>query len=78
MRLLRRWLGGFLLLAAPAAIADDVRPVQIIAKELASGAVDVQWSVPKVIPPNAIPSPRLPDGCRAEGERTSSTSRPRG
>jgi len=44
--------------------------MQIIVKELASGVVDVQWSIPKVIPPNAIPSPRLPAGCRAVGERT--------
>ena len=63
-------VGIVLALAAPAARADDVRPVQILAKELPSGAWDVQWSVPKLIPPQAMPSPRMPDGSRPVGERT--------
>ena len=54
----------------PMAMADDVRPVQVLVKELPSGEFDVQWSVPKVIPPQAMPSPRLPEYCRPEGERT--------
>jgi len=58
-----------LLLAAGSALADDVRPVQVMVKELPSGAFDVQWSVPKVISAQAMPSPQLPAGCRPEGER---------
>jgi len=51
-------------------VADDVRPVQVLVKELPSGAVDVQWKVPKVVRPQAMPSPQLPDQCRPDGERT--------
>ena len=47
----------------PMAMGDDVRPVQVLVKELPSGVFDVQWSVPKVIPPQAMPSPRLPEHC---------------
>ncbi len=67
-----RVIGTGLLLAfvAPLAIADDVRPVQVLVKELPSGAFDVQWSVPKVIRPQTMPSPRLPEQCRPDGERT--------
>jgi hypothetical protein len=63
-------IGIFLALAAPMATADDVRPVQVLVKELPSGAFDVQWSVPKVIRPQTMPSPRLPEQCRPDGERT--------
>ena len=54
----------------PVAMADGLRPVRVAVRELASGDFDVQWSVPKVIPPQAMPSPRLPDQCSPEGERT--------
>jgi hypothetical protein len=57
-------------LSSPEALADAVPPVQIMVKELPSGAFDVQWRVPKVMAPQAMPSPRLPDGCTPEGERT--------
>ena len=72
---LRRYLGVvgigyFLALVVPMATADSVPPVQIQVKELPSGAFDVQWRVPKVIPPQAMPSPRLPEHCRPDGERT--------
>ncbi len=60
----------FLALIVPLAMADDVRPVQVLVKELPSGAFDVQWSVPKVIRPQTMPSPRLPEQCRPDGERT--------
>jgi len=59
-----------LAVAAPTAVADDVRPVQVMVRELPSGAFDVQWSVPKVMPPQAMPGPRLPEQCRPEGPRT--------
>lgn len=55
---------------APMALADDVRPVQILIKELPSGAFEVHWSVPKVIPPQTMPSPWLPEQCQPDGERT--------
>jgi len=54
---------------APLAMADGIRPVQVQVKELPSGAFDVQWSVPKVIPPQSMPSPWLPEQCRPDGER---------
>ncbi len=54
----------------PMLMADDVRPVQVLVRELPSGAFDVQWSVPKVIPPQAMPSPQLPEHCLPDGERT--------
>ena len=65
-------VGAVLLLGlvASTSVADDVRPVKVLVKELPSGAYDVQWEVPKVLRPEAIPSPRLPEGCRPEGERT--------
>jgi len=63
-------VGLFLAFAVPMAMADDVRPVQVLVKELPSGAFDVQWSVPKVIRPQTMPSPRLPEQCRPDGERT--------
>ncbi len=63
-------IGFFLAFVAPLAMADDVRPVQVLVKELPSGAFDVQWSVPKVIRPQTMPSPRLPEQCRPDGERT--------
>lgn len=58
-------------LFAASCLADDVRPVQIQIKEREPGAYLVQWRVPKVLPPQAIPSPVLPPGCRPEGERVS-------
>jgi len=63
-------IGVLLVLFATAATADDVRPVQILVKELPSGDYDIKWSVPKVIRPQSMPSPRLPDGCSPVGERT--------
>ena len=63
-------IGLLLAFVAPFAVADDVRPVQVLVKELPSGAFDVQWSVPKVIKPQTMPSPRLPEQCRPDGERT--------
>jgi len=70
----RRFLGALgvgvlLILVAADARADDVRPVQVQVKELPSGLFDVQWSVPKVIPTQSMPSPWLPEQCRPDGER---------
>ena len=62
-------IGLLLAFVAPFAVADDVRPVQVLVKELPSGAFDVQWSVPKVIPPQSMPSPWLPEQCWPDGER---------
>ena len=50
--------------------ADDVRPVEVQVKEQEPGLFLVQWIVPKVLPPQAMPSPSLPEECRGEGERT--------
>jgi hydrogenase/urease accessory protein HupE len=58
-----------LFLVAGTAVADGVPPVQMQVKELPSGAFDVQWSVPKVVSPQAMPSPWLPEQCLPEGER---------
>jgi hypothetical protein len=54
---------------ASSALADGVRPVTVQVKERESGAFLVQWLVPKQLPPRAIPSPVLPDSCRASGDR---------
>jgi len=61
-------VAALLVLAAAVLPADDVQPVQLQIKELPSGLFDVQWSVPKVISPQAIPSPLLPEQCRPDGE----------
>jgi hypothetical protein len=61
-------IGAILVLAVAGVSADDVQPVQLQIRELPSGAFDVQWSVPKVIPPQAMPSPWMPDHCRPEGD----------
>lgn len=73
--MIRRFLGiagGCILLLSVSgdAVADGVPPVQMQVKELPSGAFDVQWSVPKVVSPLAMPSPWLPEQCLPEGERT--------
>ena len=60
-------LVAVLSVAASSVLADAVRPVQIIIKEMPSGAFDVQWSVPKVMSPDAMPSPVLPDDAVARG-----------
>ena len=54
-------------LPAPQASADTVPPVRIQVKEVAEGSFEVQWSVPKVMAPRNMPSPRLPEGCRVDG-----------
>ena len=52
------------------AAADDVRPVQVQLREQEPGVFLLQWQVPKIIPIQATPTPFLPDGCVAEGERS--------
>jgi len=54
----------------PTAMADGIRPVRVLVKELQPDVFDVKWSVPKVIKPQSMPSPALPEECRPEGERT--------
>jgi hypothetical protein len=61
---------GMLALAADVAWGDDVRPVQVQLREQEPGRFLVQWQVPQLLPPEAMPTPRLPDSCVAEGERT--------
>ena len=65
---------GLLVLASVvtvgSAAGDDVRPVQVQVREQEPGLFLVQWQVPKIIPIQATPTPFLPDGCAAEGERS--------
>jgi hypothetical protein len=63
-------VGSFLLWPEEAAWADAVPPVRLQVKEVAQDSYEVQWSVPKVISPRAMPSPRLPEQCRPDGART--------
>jgi hypothetical protein len=65
-------LAAFLSFPAslPAAAALDGQPIQVQIQEQEPGAFLVQWRVPKIIPFEAMPTLALPEGCRAEGERT--------
>ncbi len=56
------------LLISSTGLAHEGRPVQVQIKEREPGAFLVQWRTPKLLPPQAIPSPVMPEGCRAEGE----------
>ena len=49
------------------ASADDVRPIHLEITERTPGGFLVQWRVPRVMAPNAMPGPVLPDHCRADG-----------
>ena len=77
IRALRGTLALLLLLASqvPVARADGVPPVTLQIREQESGRFVANWRVPQALPPRAIPSPILPDSCRAVGER-SLTERP--
>jgi hypothetical protein len=61
---------GMLALPADVARGDDVRPVQVQLREQEPGMFLVQWQVPQLLPLEAMPTPRLPESCIAEGERT--------
>ena len=52
------------------AVADGIMPVTLKLREQESNRFLARWRVPKQLPPRAIPSPVLPDSCRAVGERT--------
>jgi len=59
------------ILAFPATVgADDVRPVQVQIREREPRVFLVQWQVPQVMRPQAMPTPRMPEGCEPEGTRT--------
>ena len=60
------WILAALVCSASA--ADDVRPVQIQIQEQEPGTFLVQWQVPQVLPPQAMPAPVLPTNCRPDGE----------
>jgi hypothetical protein len=64
------WSLALVTLVARATLADDVRPVQVQVREQEPGTFLVQWQVPQLLPPQAMPSPVLPDSCVPEGERT--------
>jgi len=57
------------LLTSVTLVADTVRPVQVQIKEREPGSFLVQWRTPKLLPPQAVPSVVMPEGCRTEGER---------
>ena len=68
-------LGGVIVVLAVAgpmgvtaadAYADDVRPVTLDISEKTLGSYLVQWRVPRVLPPSAMPGPVLPITCRAD------------
>jgi len=63
-------MGALVTLIATPAMADSVPPVTIKLTELPSGAFDVQWRVPKLIPARSMPTPRMPEYCQPRGERT--------
>ncbi len=48
--------------------SDDVRPVQLDLKEQEPGLFLMQWQVPQILPPHAVPSPLMPDSCVPDGE----------
>jgi hypothetical protein len=66
----RGMLVALALLWGARAGADDVRPVQVQIRELEPGTFLVQWQVPRLLPPQAMPNPVLPGSCVPEGERT--------
>lgn len=55
---------------AESAADDGISPVTLKVKEQESERFLAQWRVPKQLPPRAIPSPVLPESCRAAGERS--------
>jgi hypothetical protein len=61
---------GIQALVAVAATADIVQPVSLQLKEQEPGLFQVQWLVPKIFPVAAMPTPVLPESCRAKGDRT--------
>lgn len=75
MRVLNRLCVAVLLVAAslgpfvPAVEADGVPPITLQIREQEAGRYLAEWRVPKQFPPRAIPSPVLPESCRAIGER---------
>jgi hypothetical protein len=52
------------------AVADLGPPVHIQITEIEQGLHTVQWRVPKVLPPRAVPIPVLPDSCRPVTDAT--------
>ena len=59
-----------LFLLGPSVAADGVSPVTMRVTETEPGRLLVQWRVPRQLPPQAIPSPVLPEGFATIGERT--------
>jgi len=55
-------------LALPAA-ADVGPPAHLQITEREPGLYSVQWRVPTVLPPRAVPSPELPETCRPTSDR---------
>ncbi len=70
----KRWLRSVSFVLATlccfTTMADDLRPVQVQIREQEPRTFLVQWQVPRVLPPQAMPVPALPESCRASGERT--------
>jgi hypothetical protein len=51
------------------AVADVGPPAHMQITEREPGLYAVQWRVPKVLPPRAVPAPELPETCSAAGDR---------
>jgi len=61
----------YLMLLVPVlAMADMGPPVHMQISETEEGLYTVQWRVPKVLPPRAVPTPLLPETCRPTTEAT--------
>jgi hypothetical protein len=56
------------LLLPALAVADMGPPAHMQVTETDDNLYAVQWRVPKVLPPRAVPSPELPEHCQPTGE----------
>jgi len=59
---------AFLVALVPVAVGDVGPPAHMQISEREAGSYTVQWRVPKVMPPRAIPVPSLPDTCVLVGD----------
>ncbi len=50
--------------------ADVGPPAHLSVSEIRPGVYQVQWRVPKQLPPRAVPSPVLPEACQPTNERS--------
>ena len=52
------------------AVADVGPPAHLQITERETGLYTVQWRVPRVLPPRAVPTPEFPETCQPTNERT--------